>query len=145
MSKVRTAGSNATVFNAGLIAALCGSLIAGSALAQGVAANYPNKPVRWIVPFPPGASNDITARLFAHKMSEATGQQFVIDNRAGAGGSIGAQLAAEAAPDGHTLLHANPGPSVNNVVMRRKPTYRISDFAPVMFIGYSPLIIVASP
>jgi len=137
--------TSALRFNAGLIVALCGSLVAGSALAQATAANYPSKPVRWIVPFPPGASNDITARLFAHKMSEITGQQFVIDNRAGAGGSIGAQLAAEAAPDGHTLLHANPGPSVNNVVMRRKPTYRVSDFAPVMFMGYSPLIIVASP
>lgn len=109
------------------------------------AAAYPARPVRWIVPFPPGASNDITARLFAHKLSESTGQQFVIDNRSGAGGSIGAQLAAEASPDGYTLLHANPGPSINNVVMRSKSTYRIEDFAPVFFIGYSPLIIVASP
>ena len=109
------------------------------------AAAYPARPVRWIVPFPPGASNDITARLFAHKLSESTGQQFVIDNRSGAGGSIGAQLAAEASPDGYTLLHANPGPSVNNVVMRSKSPYRIEDFAPVFFIGYSPLIIVASP
>lgn len=109
------------------------------------AAAYPSRPVRWIVPFPPGASNDITARLFAHKLSESTGQQFVIDNRSGAGGSIGAQLAAEASPDGYTLLHANPGPSVNNVVMRSKSPYRIEDFAPVFFIGYSPLIIVASP
>lgn len=109
------------------------------------AANYPNKPVRWIVPFPPGASNDITARLFAYKMSESMGQQFVIDNRPGAGGSIGAQLAAEATPDGHTLLHANPGPSVNNVIMRRKSPYQLNDFAPVMFIGYSPLLILANP
>jgi len=106
---------------------------------------YPARPVRWIVPFPPGASNDITARLFAHKMSEVLGQQFVIDNRSGAGGSIGAQIAADAAPDGYTLLHANPGPSVNNIVMRRKSPYQISDFSPVFFIGYSPLIIVASP
>lgn len=114
------------------------------AAAQGAEA-YPARPVRWIVPFPPGASNDITARLFAQKMSEGLGQQFVIDNRSGAGGSIGAQIAADAAPDGYTLLHANPGPSVNNVVMRSKSPYRISDFAPVFFIGYSPLIIVASP
>ncbi|MDP1674492.1 MAG: tripartite tricarboxylate transporter substrate binding protein [Burkholderiales bacterium] len=112
--------------------------------AQGASA-YPERPVRWIVPFPPGASNDITARLFAHKLSEGLGQQFVIDNRSGAGGSIGAQIAAEAAPDGYTLLHANPGPSVNNIVMRRKSPYQISSFAPVFFIGYSPLIIVASP
>jgi len=78
-------------------------------------------------------------------MSEGLGQQFVIDNRSGAGGSIGAQIAADAAPDGYTLLHANPGPSVNNIVMRRKSPYQISDFSPVFFIGYSPLIIVASP
>lgn len=130
-----------------LLAAVAGlsGVFAPAAIAQDVAATYPNKPVRWVVPFPPGASNDITARLFAHKMSESMGQQFVIDNRPGAGGSIGAQLVADAAPDGYTLLHANPGPSVNNVVMRRKSPYQINDFAPVMFIGYSPLIIVASP
>jgi tripartite-type tricarboxylate transporter receptor subunit TctC len=115
------------------------------ALAQDAAANYPSKPVRWIVPFTPGASNDITARLFAQKMSELAGQQFVIDNRGGAGGSIGAQMAAEATPDGHTLLHANPGPSVNNVIMRRKSPYQISDFAPVFYIGYTPLLILANP
>lgn len=130
-----------------LLAAVAGlsGVFAPAAVAQDAAATYPNKPVRWVVPFPPGASNDITARLFAHKMSESMGQQFVIDNRPGAGGSIGAQLVADAAPDGYTLLHANPGPSVNNVVMRRKSPYQINDFAPVMFIGYSPLIIVASP
>jgi tripartite-type tricarboxylate transporter receptor subunit TctC len=130
-----------------LMAALAGlaGVFAPVAGAQNTAAAYPNKPVRWIVPFPPGASNDITARLFAHKMSESMGQQFVVDNRPGAGGSIGAQLVADAAPDGYTLLHANPGPSVNNVVMRRKSPYQMNDFAPVMFIGYSPLIIVASP
>ncbi len=121
------------------------SVTAFGAAAQAAGADYPARPVRWIVPFPPGASNDITARLFAQKMSESMGQQFVIDNRPGAGGSIGAQLAAEAAPDGYTILHANPGPSVNNIVMRRKPTYQMRDLAPVMFIGYSPLIIVASP
>ena len=109
------------------------------------ASAYPSRPVRWVVPFAPGASNDITARLFAQKLSESTGQQFVVDNRPGAGGSIGGKLVAEATPDGHTLLHANPGPSINNVMLRKKPPYRMSDFDPVMFIGYSPLIIVASP
>jgi tripartite-type tricarboxylate transporter receptor subunit TctC len=126
------------------VAGLAGA-VAAHAAAQDAAANYPSKPVRWIVPFTPGASNDITARLFAQKMSELTGQQFVIDNRGGAGGSIGAQMAAEAAPDGHTLLHANPGPSVNNVIMRHKSPYQIADFAPVFFMGYTPLLILASP
>lgn len=123
---------------------LCTGMPAAPAAAQDAAA-YPSRPVRWVVPFPPGASNDITARLLAQKLSESLGQQFIIDNRPGAGGSIGAKIAVDAAPDGHTLLHANPGPSVNNVLMRRKPQYRMNDLAPVMFIGYVPLIIVAQP
>ena len=115
------------------------------AAAQDTAANYPARPVRWIVPFSPGASNDITARLLAHKLTEIMGQQFVVDNRPGAGGSIGGKLVADAAPDGYTLLHANPGPSINNVLMRNKSPYRMDDLAPVMIIGYVPLVIVASP
>lgn len=128
--------------------AMAFSLTAGAmpaAAAQNDAATYPARPVRWVVPFPPGASNDITARLLAQKLTENMGQQFVIDNRPGAGGSIGAQIVVDAPADGHTLLHANPGPSVNNVLMRKKPPYRMSDLAPVMFIGYVPLIIVAPP
>ena len=126
------------------VAAGLGVVLIQNAAAQDAAA-YPSRPVRWVVPFPPGASNDITARLLAQKLSDSMGQQFIIDNRPGAGGSIGAKIAVDAAPDGHTLLHANPGPSVNNVLMRRKPPYRMSDLAPVMFIGYVPLIIVAQP
>lgn len=109
------------------------------------AKTYPDRPVRWVVPFAPGASNDIIARLLSQKLTESTGQQFVVDNRPGAGGGIGAKIVADAAPDGHTLLMANPGPSINNVLMRRDSPYRMTDFAPVMFIGYSPLIIVAAP
>jgi tripartite-type tricarboxylate transporter receptor subunit TctC len=98
-----------------------------------------------VVPFPPGASNDIVARLVGQKLTEAWGQQFVIDNRPGAGGSLGASKVAEAAPDGYTLLVANPGPSINNVVIRRKPPYRLDDFAPVILIAYTPLVLVAHP
>ena len=115
------------------------------AAAQNAAATYPSRPVRWIVPFAPGASNDITARLLAQKMSDSMGQQFVVDNRPGSGGSLGAKIVVDAAPDGYTVLHANPGPSINNVLLRTKPPYQMSDLAPVMFIGYSPLIIVAAP
>jgi len=125
---------------------VCFALAAASvAWAQNPAAGYPDKPVRWIVPFPPGASNDLIARLIGQKLTDAWGQQFVIDNRAGAGGSVGAETVARAAPDGHTLLLSNPGPSVNNVLMRKNPLYRINDFTPVVWIGYAPLIIVANP
>ena len=118
--------------------------VSAGALAQG-AEHYPSRPVRWVVPFPPGASNDVTARIFAQKLTERFGQQFVIDNRPGAGGTIGGAIVAESDPNGYTLLHANPGPSVNNILMRRKPPYRMEDFAPIFFIGYVPLIIVADP
>lgn len=117
----------------------------GTALSQGAAARYPNKPVRVVVPFPPGASNDIIARLLAHRLTEFMGQQFVVDNRPGAGGLIGGEIAASAAPDGHTLLFANPAPSINSILMSRKPPYHMDDFAPVMFIGYVPLIMVSAP
>ncbi len=119
--------------------------LATAAVAQNTVAAYPVKPVRWIVPYSPGASNDITARLLAQKLTENMGQQFVVDNRPGAGGSLGAQIVVEAAADGYTLLHANAGPSINNILMRKKPPYRMNDLAPVMFIGYLPLIIVAQP
>lgn len=124
-----------------------GIAVPGTALGQGsaAAANYPSRPVRLVVPFPPGASNDIISRLLAHKLGEFLGQQFVVDNRPGAGGLIGGEIAATAAPDGHTLLFANPAPSINSVLMSRKPPYKLSDFAPVIFIGYVPLIIVSAP
>lgn len=118
---------------------------AGAAWAQKAAADYPTRPVRWVVPFPPGASNDIIARLIGQKLTEAWGQQFVIDNRPGAGGSIGADTVAKATPDGYTLMVANPGPSINNVLLRKNPSYRIDDLVPVVFLGYAPLIIVANP
>lgn len=128
-----------------LIAAGAGALFMTAGAWAQSASSYPSRPVRWIVPFAPGASNDITARLLAQKMTESLGQQFVIDNRPGAGGSIGAGLVASATPDGYTLLHANPGPSVNNVILRKRSAYQMEDFAPVVFIGYVPLIIVATP
>lgn len=109
------------------------------------ATGYPVKPVRWIVPYPAGASNDVIARTIAQKLTSTWGAQVVIDNRAGAGGTIAAELVSRANPDGYTLLLANPGPSVNNPVLQRNPLYRVEAFAPVVFIGYTPLILVAHP
>lgn len=122
-----------------------GFLAASAAGAQEPAASYPNRPVRWVVPFPPGASNDIIGRLIGQKLTEAWGQQFVIDNRPGAGGLIGGDVVAKASPDGHTLLLANPAPNVNSVLLHKQPPYRIGDLMPVVWIGYAPLIIVANP
>ncbi len=126
-------------------ALLVGLLAAAPAGAQDAAKDYPNRPVRWVVPFPPGASNDIIGRLIGQKLTESLGQQFVIDNRPGAGGLIGGDVVAKASPDGHTLVLANPAPSVNSVLMHKSPPYRLNDLVPVVWIGYAPLIIVASP
>ncbi len=113
------------------------------AIAQS-AGDYPNKPVRWVVPFTPGASNDVIGRLIAGKLTDAMGQQFVIDNRGGAGGLIGAETVARAAPDGYTLLLANPGPSVNAPMMAKRAPYRADDFVNIVYIGYAPLILLTS-
>lgn len=118
------------------------------AFAQGAkpdaASSYPSKPVRWVVPFTPGASNDIIGRLMAGKLSESWGQQFVIDNRAGAGGLIGAETVARAQPDGYTLLLANPGPNVNSPLLAKNAPYKADDFASVIYIGYAPLILLTN-
>ena len=129
---------------AGLVLGAALICVAPAQGAQSAAANYPNKPVRWVVPFPAGASNDIVARTIAQKLSESLGQQFLVDNRAGAGGLIGAETVAKAEPDGYTLLLANAGPSLNNVLMRKKPAYSVKDFASVVWFGYAPLIIVST-
>lgn len=112
-------------------------------LAQG-ATSYPTKPVRWVVPFTPGASNDIIGRLIAGKLTDALGQQFVIDNRGGAGGLIGGETVARAQPDGYTLILANPGPSVTAPMLSRNPPYRPEDFDNVVYIGYAPLILLTN-
>lgn len=129
-----------------IVCALFSGLVAvAQGWAQDVAKDYPARPVRWVVPFTPGASNDIIARLVAQKLGDAWGQQFVVDNRAGAGGLVGAETVAKASPDGYTLILANPGPNVNSVLLRKQPPYKISDFDPVVWIGYAPLIILANP
>ena len=131
----------------GAAAAMAGLMVVMNAVAAqpDAAAGYPARPVRWVVPFTPGASNDIIARLVGQKLADTFGQQFVIDNRPGAGGSLGAETVAKAVPDGYTLLLANPGPSVNTPLLLRKPLYKVDDFTNIVFIGYAPLLILANP
>ncbi|HTE13888.1 MAG TPA: tripartite tricarboxylate transporter substrate binding protein [Burkholderiales bacterium] len=131
---------------AALLAPLASNAFAQSAPSAKLdaAPGYPSKPVRWVVPFTPGASNDIIGRLVAGKLTLSLGQQFVIDNRGGAGGLVGAETVARAQPDGYTLVLTNPGPSVNSVLLAKNPPYRIDDFSHVIFIGYAPLIMFAN-
>jgi len=112
-------------------------LVAGSALAQ----DWPAKPVRFIVPFPPGGSVDPLARLLGVKLGDALKQQFIVENRAGAGGSIGTAAAAKAAPDGYTFLFVFDSHGVNQALIPSLPYDTAKDFAPVMLVGTAPYAI----
>ena len=107
---------------------------------------WPVRPVTVICPFPPGISTDLLTRAVATALGDALGQQFVMENRPGANGNIGAAAAAKAAPDGYTLLVATLGPTVANKFMYKTMSYDPERaFAPVALLGSSPLIIVGSP
>jgi tripartite-type tricarboxylate transporter receptor subunit TctC len=109
---------------------------------------YPNKPIKIVVPFPPGGTTDIVARLVAQRMSEAMGQPITVENRGGAGGSIGADVVAKAAPDGYTLLMHNisfPLTTLSLTVAGRVPYKIDSDFAPISNVVNVPLILTAHP
>ena len=108
--------------------------------------NYPNHPVRIIVPFPPGGGNDLLARAMAIRLTEALGQQYVVDNRGGAGGLIGGQLAATADPDGYTLFLGSMGSLAHNPALRPDLPYKpVRDFAGVTLLVTSPFILVVHP
>lgn len=122
-----------------LCAALIASSIAGGPVwAQG-AAGYPAKAVRFIAPFPPGGSTDLLARLVALKLSEAWGQQVIVENRGGAGGTIGVELAARAAPDGYTIVMGHVGTfGFNPTLYPKLPYDAIKDFAPITVLATVP-------
>ncbi len=127
-------------FVARLMAGLL-SLAAASAVAQ----TYPHKPIRYIVGFPPGGSTDLIARTVAGKLSEGIGQQVVVDNRPGAGGSIAGEVAARATPDGYTLMHAGITMAVNPTLRRNLPYVPLRDFAPVSQLTNLPNVMVVHP
>ncbi|MEO7508687.1 MAG: tripartite tricarboxylate transporter substrate binding protein [Pyrinomonadaceae bacterium] len=108
-----------------------------------VPAAYPDKPIRLIVPFPPGGGTDILARMVAHKLTEANGWQFVFDNRPGAGGNIGLDLAAKAAPDGYTMVMGQTSnPAVNPNLYSKLPYDSLKDFAPVTLVSSMPIALM---
>jgi len=106
---------------------------------------YPSKPVRLIVPFAPGGSNDIMARLTAQKLTEAFGQQVIVDNRAGASGIVGTDIAAKAPPDGYTVLMMSLTLAVNPSLYRKLPYNTEKDLAPVTLVASAPLMLVVHP
>jgi tripartite-type tricarboxylate transporter receptor subunit TctC len=106
---------------------LC-SALAGPALAQ---ADYPNKPIRWIVAYPPGGTTDLLARLMGQWLSQRLGQQVTIENRAGGGNNIGTEMAVKAAPDGYTIFLVNPANAINATLYPKLPFNFLEDLVPV--------------
>jgi tripartite-type tricarboxylate transporter receptor subunit TctC len=127
------------------IARIGTATILAAVAGAGLAAGYPDKPLRMIVGFPPGGGADIMARLVGEPLSENLGVQIVIDNRPGAGSATGTGLAAKATPDGYTLLFSTPGLTVNPNLYKSVPFDPIRDFAPVSQVASSPFVLVVHP
>jgi tripartite-type tricarboxylate transporter receptor subunit TctC len=125
------------------VGAVIGAIVAVPGL--GVAQTYPSKPLRIIVPFPPGAATDITGRFIAQKLGEALGQQAIVDNRPGANGTIGLELAAKAPPDGHTLVIGQTGNLAISPGLTRVGYDPVRDFAPISLAIASPHVLAAHP
>lgn len=125
---------------AGLLAALSGTL------PHAAAQNYPVKPIRVVVPYPPGGTSDILARLIGSKIVESWGQQLIVDNRAGASGTIGAELTTRAAPDGYTLMLTDIGSAtISSILFSKLPFDILKDLAPVTTVSYSPHLLTTHP
>ncbi len=129
-------GRAAVVFFAGALAAGAGGVAAQS---------YPTKPMRMIVPFPPGGATDITGRYLAQKLTEALGQTFVVENRPGANGTIGLDVAAKSPPDGHTLVLGQTGNLAISVHLAKVGYDPLRDFAPVTMVVSSPHVVAVHP
>jgi len=126
------------------LALLLAMLWFGAAAAQ--SADWPARPIRLVVPFPPGSSSDIVARLVAHSLGERLGQQLVVENRPGASGSVGTEAVARANPDGYTLGLANTSTLALSPSLAVRPAYDpLKDFAPISMVGASPFVLALYP
>jgi tripartite-type tricarboxylate transporter receptor subunit TctC len=127
------------------LATLC-CVVSSSTFAAQNAADYPNRPVRWIVPFAPSGPTDLMSRAVAEKLSQRFGQQFVVDNRAGAGGNIGAEVVSKSAPDGYTLMIGHVGTHAINATLYPKLAFDpVADFTPITLLATLPLALVIHP
>jgi len=139
MERSCTRGSTLRLF----VALLCAGALAVTGSAQAASPVYPSRVVRVIVPFPPGSGNDIVTRIVVPRLGESTGQSFVVDNRGGAGGIIGSELAARAPADGYTLYSG--GSALILTPLTSKVPYGIRDFAPIARLASVPFILVVHP
>ena len=123
-------------------------LLAGAAFAVAAGAMaqpYPSKPIRFVVPFPPGGGNDLLARITAGKMAESLGQPVVIENRPGASGQVGTQYVARAAPDGYTIVTAGTPLTVSQALAKSMPYDVLKDFTPISLMVLQPNVLVIHP
>jgi tripartite-type tricarboxylate transporter receptor subunit TctC len=120
-------------------------LICGAAWLAPAEAQYPTRPIRFIVPFPPGGGTDTMARAIGDRLGEGLGQQVVIDNRGGGGANIGAELAAHSQPDGHTWFMMTGTHTVNATLYRKLGYTLVKDFAPVTHLGGTAYVVVVHP
>ncbi|MEK7876328.1 MAG: tripartite tricarboxylate transporter substrate binding protein [Pseudomonadota bacterium] len=127
-----------------LLAVLLG-LIALSGTAPASAQAFPAKPIRLVIPFPPGGGADAIARPLGPKLADSLGQQVVIDNRPGANANIGAEIVAKAAPDGHTLLLANSSLTISASLYRKLPFDPLNDFTAISLVAITPSALVSHP
>ena len=126
-----------------LLCLALGLLVSGVSIAQGSAVNWPNKPLRIVVAFPPGGATDLMARTIAGKLQERWGQPVVVENRAGASGMIGTDFVAKSAPDGYTMVMATQTTHAVNPSLYSKTSYDpVKNFSPITLAGYTPLILV---
>jgi tripartite-type tricarboxylate transporter receptor subunit TctC len=122
-----------------------GTATVTQAAAPGAASDYPSKPIRLIAPFAPGGGVDVSARFIAQRLSETFGQSVVVDNRPGAGSTLGTDLVAKAAPDGYTLLVTHNAFAINQSLYPKLPYDTVRDFAQVAFVGITTFTVVTSP
>jgi tripartite-type tricarboxylate transporter receptor subunit TctC len=126
-------------------ATAAGLLVAGTGGAASAQSVYPAKPIRLIVPYPPGGSTDIAARVVGEQISQSLGQRFVVDNRPGAGGNIGMQLAATSDPDGYTVVVGTTAHAINMTLFKDLSYDTVKDFEPIALLTEVPLILVVNP
>jgi tripartite-type tricarboxylate transporter receptor subunit TctC len=129
-----------------LIGAAVAALVVGASLAPAMAQSYPDKPVKLVIPFPPGGTTDIVGRILAQRLGEALGKPFVVENKPGAGGIVGTDYVAKAAPDGYTLLLGNSGALASGITLFPSIPYNVSrDFAPISMITDVSIVLAVNP